>query len=69
MHAPRHQSNHPSNTLCIRPPLVLTYHTNYLSNHLFTQKPIKLIQISPTHFLPPPPPPTSITQPLFTQHI
>uniref|UniRef100_UPI0037D9EC93 arginine deiminase family protein n=1 Tax=Staphylococcus epidermidis TaxID=1282 RepID=UPI0037D9EC93 len=62
IHPPPQQSNHPSNTLSIPPPLLLTYHPNYLSNQFLPHHPIKLIQIPPTQLLPRPPPPPSITQ-------
>ena len=42
----REQWNDGSNTLCIRPGVVVTYDRNYVSNDLLRQKGIKVIEIS-----------------------
>ncbi|MGV1143779.1 arginine deiminase family protein [Staphylococcus aureus] len=41
----REQWNDGSNTLCIRPGVVVTYDRNYVSNDLLRQKGIKVIRI------------------------
>uniref|UniRef100_UPI003CC7DBFF arginine deiminase family protein n=1 Tax=Bacillus mycoides TaxID=1405 RepID=UPI003CC7DBFF len=51
------------------PPLLLTYHPNYLSNPLLPHHPIQLIQILTSQLSPRRERPPCMTMPILTKHI
>ncbi len=61
----REQWNDGSNTLCIRPGVVVTYDRNYVSNDLLRQKGIKVIEISGSELVRGRGGPRCMSQPLF----
>lgn len=65
----REQWNDGSNTLCIRPGVVVTYDRNYVSNDLLRQKGIKVIEISGSELVRGRGGPRCMSQPLFREDI
>ncbi|MGF3990602.1 arginine deiminase family protein, partial [Staphylococcus aureus] len=63
------QWNDGSNTLCIRPGVVVTYDRNYVSNDLLRQKGIKVIEIWCSELVRGRGGPRCMSQPLFREDI
>ena len=65
----REQWNDGSNTLCIRPGVVVTYDRNYVSNKLLRDKGIKVIEITGSELVRGRGGPRCMSQPLFREDI
>ena len=65
----REQWNDGSNTLCIRPGVVVTYDRNYVSNQLLRDKGIKVIEIKGSELVRGRGGPRCMSQPLFREDI
>ncbi|MBG3333892.1 arginine deiminase [Staphylococcus aureus] len=65
----REQWNDGSNTLCIRPGVVVTYDRNYVSNQLLRDKGIKVIEITGSELVRGRGGPRCMSQPLFREDI
>ena len=65
----REQWNDGSNTLCIRPGVVVTYDRNYVSNQLLRDKGIKVIKIKGSELVRGRGGPRCMSQPLFREDI
>ncbi|MBI5972975.1 arginine deiminase [Staphylococcus caledonicus] len=65
----REQWNDGSNTLCIRPGVVVTYDRNYVSNQLLRDKGIKVIEIAGSELVRGRGGPRCMSQPLFREDI
>ena len=65
----REQWNDGSNTLCIRPGVVVTYDRNYVSNQLLRDKGIKVLEITGSELVRGRGGPRCMSQPLFREDI
>ncbi|OHO90661.1 arginine deiminase [Staphylococcus sp. HMSC057G10] len=65
----REQWNDGSNTLCIRPGVVVTYDRNYVSNQLLRDKGIKVLEITGSELVRGRGGPRCMSQPLFREEI
>ena len=65
----REQWNDGSNTLCIRPGVVITYNRNYVSNQLLREKGIKVIEIRGSELVRGRGGPRCMSQPLYREEI
>ena len=65
----REQWNDGSNTLCIRPGVVVTYDRNYVSNQLLRDKGIKVLEITGSEHIRESRGPRCMSQPLFREDI
>ena len=65
----REQWNDGSNTLCIRPGVVVTYDRNYVSNQLLRDKGIKVIEITGSELVRGRGGPRCMSQPLFRRYL
>lgn len=66
---PREQWNDGSNTLCIRPGVVVTYDRNYVSNTLLREKGLKVIEIPGGELVRGRGGPRCMSQPLYREDI